>query len=93
MTKNGMRVEETSRSVIIMNAHCIIQIANKGTYDLFGYGKRNELRGKNVNVLIPVRAVGRGRGRVGRGIRAAMEGVVWEGARGTRDTSGHGWPN
>lgn len=35
-----------------MDAHCIIQMANKATHTMFGY-KKTELRGKNVNILIP----------------------------------------
>lgn len=50
----AIRVEEP-RAVVMINAQCTIQMANKGAYSMFGYNKRNELRGKNVNVLIPVR--------------------------------------
>ena len=34
-----MRVDDL-RAVIIMNAHCIIQMANKGAYTIFGYSKK-----------------------------------------------------
>ena len=40
-SQHGMRVEET-RAVIIMNSNCIIQMANKAVYSLFGYNKKNE---------------------------------------------------
>lgn len=45
---------EDNRAVVIMNAHCIVQMANKSAYTMFGYTKVSDLIGKNVNVLIPV---------------------------------------
>jgi hypothetical protein len=36
---HSMRVDDL-RAVIIMNAHCIIQMANKGAYTIFGYSKK-----------------------------------------------------
>ncbi|GAX73357.1 hypothetical protein CEUSTIGMA_g810.t1 [Chlamydomonas eustigma] len=44
--------DESSVGVIIMNAKCLIQTANKAICDLAGYTPK-ELVGKNVNVLIP----------------------------------------
>jgi hypothetical protein len=35
-----------------MDAQCMIHAANQVTHTVFGYGK-NELRGRNVNILIP----------------------------------------
>ena len=32
-------------------------MANKGSYVMFGYPKKNELIGKNVNILIPVSGI------------------------------------
>jgi hypothetical protein len=40
------------KAVIIMDARCIIQAANQVAHSVFGYGK-NELRGRNINILIP----------------------------------------
>ena len=48
---------EDNRAVVIMNAHCIVQMANKSAYTMFGYTKVSDLIGKNVNVLIPVSAL------------------------------------
>mmetsp|Transcript_29309 Transcript_29309/g.64857 ORF Transcript_29309/g.64857 Transcript_29309/m.64857 type:complete len:2212 (+) Transcript_29309:218-6853(+) len=43
---------DDSRGVVIMNAHCIVTVANQAAHEMFGYSK-NELRGKNVKLLIP----------------------------------------
>jgi PAS domain S-box-containing protein len=40
------------KAVIIMDAQCMIQAANQVAHNVFGYGK-NELRGRNINILIP----------------------------------------
>jgi PAS domain S-box-containing protein len=46
------RPPHAGKAVIIMDAQCMIQAANQVAHNVFGYGK-NELRGRNINILIP----------------------------------------
>ena len=44
--------EDTNKGVIIINAQCTMGFVNKAACQMFGYEVR-ELRGQNVNVLLP----------------------------------------
>jgi PAS domain S-box-containing protein len=49
---SSSRPPHAGKAVIIMDAQCMIQAANQVAHNVFGYGK-NELRGRNINILIP----------------------------------------
>lgn len=42
-------------AVIVINTEGVIQFVNKNLVKLFGYKRADELRGKNVKILMPVR--------------------------------------
>ncbi|KAJ9517438.1 hypothetical protein QJQ45_016806, partial [Haematococcus lacustris] len=47
-----MKGVDPGKAVIVMDAQCIVQAANQVAHTMFGYAK-NELRGRNVNLIIP----------------------------------------